>query len=304
MSLADVLDSVRRVIHKWVNTLTPLTENVNVGSSTLKVKSSHRFKKGDQVMIKNKEVYETGLIIKDIIDDTTISLETSVSNTWGADGLNTVLIKTVNEQFVNNIYIGDPDVIARYPAITVNGTSSTSEWMTLESTKERYELEITVLVQDSTQEAGYRFLLNLVDVVQKGLKRNIVPLINDYDIISLLENVSEGDSIIKLNSLDLLDNYRRLIIEDQYNFEETAIDRIYEDGTSVHLVTPLSNSYSSSGENAASVVIPHRFIHNSWPSSIDYGKIHKGELLKAGVIKWFAEEEEIQFYRRNEHFLK
>ena len=49
-----------------------------------------------------------------------------------------------------------------------------------------------------------------------------------------------------------------------------------------------------------SVAIPKRFIFNSWPMNIEYGKIHKGELLKASVIRWFGEEEEMQWLRRDE----
>ena len=48
------------------------------------------------------------------------------------------------------------------------------------------------------------------------------------------------------------------------------------------------------------IIVPSRFIFNSWPSNIEFGSIHKGELLKAARISWFAEEEEMQFWRRNE----
>jgi hypothetical protein len=53
-----------------------------------------------------------------------------------------------------------------------------------------------------------------------------------------------------------------------------------------------------------SIIIPHRFIFNSWPATIEYGKIHKGELLKASVIRWFAEEEEVQYLRKGEMKLR
>ena len=36
------------------------------------------------------------------------------------------------------------------------------------------------------------------------------------------------------------------------------------------------------------------------PNNIEFGSIHKGELLKAAKISWFAEEEEMQFWRRDE----
>jgi hypothetical protein len=54
----------------------------------------------------------------------------------------------------------------------------------------------------------------------------------------------------------------------------------------------------------STVIVPKRFIFNSWPSDVQYGTIHKGELLKAGKISWFAEEEELQHLRREEPRLR
>jgi hypothetical protein len=50
--------------------------------------------------------------------------------------------------------------------------------------------------------------------------------------------------------------------------------------------------------------VPTRHVFNSWPSDIQYGSIHKGELLKAAKISWFAEEEEQQFLRDEEPKLR
>lgn len=298
--MEDVLDSIRKTIFRWVNTSSPLSVNVSAGSTQLTVNNTYRFQKGDQVMIKDPFIYETGLVVDSIISSTVIQLTSRILNNWTVDQ-NATLIKTINEQFVQGIYVGDPDVIPRYPAITVNGTNRSSEWMTIESTKERYEVEISIYVKESTHEDGYRFLMNLTKIIQLGLKRNIIPLINDYDIISLYSDINVNDIIIKLNDRDTLGNYRRIIIEDEYNVQENWIDNIYtEDDVSVHLKNKICCNFAMAD---TSIVIPHRFIYNSWPAEIEYGKIHKGELMKAAVIKWFGEEEEMQFFRRNETLL-
>ena len=305
MAMEDVLDGVRRIVHKWVDTSSPLISDMAVGDSVIPTRASRRFQVNDQVMLRDASVYETGLIIESIDDDTNkITLDSSVLNNWTVSQ-NTQLIKTINEQFVQGIYIGDPDVIPRYPAITVNGVSRSSEWLTIESTKERYEIEIGVFIQESTHESGYRFLLNITDVIQKGLKRNIIPLINDYDIIPLVEDISEGDVTITIGDAEKVQDYKRIMIEDEDNFQENWILNVYASGnpsygTVVHLADPMCCSYKA-GET--SIVVPKRFIYNSWPATIEYGKIHKGELLKAAVIRWFAEEEEMQFLRRGEHQL-
>ena len=307
MAMEEVLDGVRRIIYKWVNTISPLTSSVSVGNINIPVEASRRFEEGDQVMIKNDLIAETGLIVESIPDDTTVVLSGGVLNNWEAAGNETVLIKTLNDLFIQGIYIGSPDVIARYPAITVNGTSRASEWLTLESSKERYEVEITVYVQAAMLEKGYRFLMKLTDIIQKGLKRNIIPLVNDYSVTSLVSDASQGDVNIQINnSTEDIGDYRRILLENEFNRQENWIDHIHDVDPSsnvayVHLADLLAFDFNA---DDTSVIIPRRFVFNSWPSEIDYGTIHKGELLKAAVIRWFAEEEEMQYFRRDELQLK
>lgn len=305
MATEEILDSVRRIVHKWVNTITPITNSINAGDREIEVRRSYRFESGDEVVLKDGEIYETNLVIEEILDERNIRLNREVTNDWTVEQ-NSQLLKTINNNFVRGIYIGDPEVISRYPAITVNGTSRSSEWMTLESTKEKYNIEIGVFVKASSHEQGYRFLLQITDIIQKGLKRNLIPLVNDYNIISLVENITSGDFTIHLNNVEKVRNDRRIIIEDDYNFQENWVTHIYDHNSSnsdgwVHLYNGM---WSDFDKDETSIIVPKRFVFNSWPSDIDYGYVHKGDLLKAAVIKWFAEEEEIQYLRRDEPLLK
>ena len=302
MAMEEILDSVRRIVFKWVNTTSRIVSDVTRGDTTICVKNASRFSIGDAIMLKNNEVYETGLVVSDVDNQSgTITVATSILNNWTvSDGA--VVIKTIYEQFVQGIYIGEPEVIPMFPAITVNGVSRNSQWLTLESTKERFEIEIGVLVKASTHEDGYRFLLNITDEIQAGLKRNIIPLVNDYDIISLTQNITAGDTTIWVDDRDKLNDYRRIIIEDEYESQENWVTYLYnstEDPTeqSAKLHSPVCWNFDST---ETSIIVPKRFVYNSWPADIQYGTIHKGELLKAATIRWFAEEEEMQWYRRDE----
>ncbi len=306
MAMEEVLDGVRRIVYKWVNTSTRIDIDVTRGDTVICVRNSRRFTVGDQVMLKNSTVYETGLIIS-AIDKVAnlITLSTSVLNDWTI-AENTVLIKTIDEQFVQGIYIGDPDVISRYPAITVNGVSRSSEWLTLESSKERYQIEVSVYVKASTHEDGYRFLLRMADEIQNGLKRNITPLISDYDITSLTQDIAVGDTTIYVGERDFFNNNRRIMIEDPFESHENWVTTWFteeEDPSQQGLRLKDCVPYAFSRLDTT-VVVPNRFIYNSWPDNIQYGSIHKGELLKAAKISWFAEEEEMQFLRRDEPRLR
>ena len=54
MAMQEILDSVRRIIHKWVNTITPLVSDISINDKTIFVQNVRRFLPGDQIMIKNK----------------------------------------------------------------------------------------------------------------------------------------------------------------------------------------------------------------------------------------------------------
>ena len=306
MAMEEVLDGVRKIVHKWVNTSTRIDLNVTRGDTVICVRNSRRFNVGEQVMLKNNTVYETGLIIAEIDKVANlITLSTPALNDW-TTAENTVLIKTINEQFVQGIYIGEPDVISRFPAITVNGVSRSAEWLTLESTKEKYQIEVTVYVKESTHEAGYRFLLAMTDEIQKGLKYNITPLISDYDFTSLTQDIAVGDNTIYVTNRSLFNNHRRVMIEDPYESHENWVTTWFtdEENPSQQALRLKDCVPYAFNKEDTTIVVPNRFIFNSWPDSIQYGTIHKGELLKAAKISWFADEEEQQFLRRDEPRLR
>jgi hypothetical protein len=293
MGMEEVIDSVRSIVSKWVNTSRPLTADADIGDDIISVTSSKRLKVNDQVMLRNALVYETGFLIEEIIDRYTIRLSRPVSSKdWTVDE-NTTLIKTINDMFVHAVYFGDPEVIPFYPAISVFGESRASEWLTLDSTSERYELQINVYVEDGSHEAGHRFLHKITDAIQFGLKKNIYPLVGDFETTALLADVASGDFIIKVSDSSIFTEGNRIFIEDDFNLQESFVREVLDSQT-VQLWQNICEEYNASD---SLVIVPTRFIYNSWPATIDYGKIHKGSLLQASTISWFANEEEMQLAR-------
>jgi len=80
-------------------------------------------------------------------------------------------------------------------------------------------------------------------------------------------------------------------IEDPWRVQGFVVVSIVDDET-VQVNTPVC--YDFTVANNSQVIRVNRFFFNSWPASIDYGKIFKGTMLKAASIDWFAWEEEIQ----------
>jgi hypothetical protein len=309
----DIIDALRRIVSRWVETITPITENVYVGDTVLTVNSTLRFLAGDEVMIEGPLEGEPYLIIDEILDDTTLSLATPVANEWLVSG-GPALRKLINGMFIEGIYVGDPEVIPQYPAITINGTTIESEWMTLDSVEEHFDVELNIYVEESTQEAGYRFLLKMIKAIREGLKRNLYPLINDYETTALKADVIRGDTIIKVQDptifkTGLTDETvpypwladSRVFIEDRWKSEESRVRYIY--GTDTIQILPRACQNFRVVDDTI-LIRPQRFIFNSWPQSTDIGKASKGTLLQAASIRWFAKEEQPRNFLNNDPHLK
>ena len=295
-----IIDSVRRIVSKWVNTSSPLIEDLSLGSRTIKIKCTKRFRVNDEVMIGNPLSYETGLHVDEIIDENTLRLSSvTLAKDWTVNE-NAVLLKTINEMFVQGVYFGDPEVIPEFPAITVFGTDRTSEWLTLDSTSERYELQINIYVLESTHEFGHRFLLQMADVIQLGLKKNIYPLVGDHEVTALKADIVACDKFIKVTDASIFSEGNRVIVEDSCMMQEAFVQAVIDHET-LALYQGISDNYA---KDDTIVIAPERFVYNSWPASIDFGKVHKGDLLQAATISWFAEEEELQNMRKQDPQLK
>lgn len=291
----DILDSLRRIIGRWTITTTTLTKTAAAGDVLLKVDNTIRFHDGDEIILRdveeNTEPLPGILVIDRVIDQNTLLLTTPLQIAWPLS-VTPSIFKTIKGQYVKAIHIGEPSVIEQFPAITVNGTTRASEWMTTRGTKERYNIEIGVFVEDATMEDGYRFLLRLTDLIQDGLKKNIYPLVNDYEMVALTADMEANDLVVKVADSSIFCNDQRILIEDKYHSLETMVTKII-DGTTIQVYSGANYKFLIS--NNAVAISPKRFIYNSWPAEINYGKIHKGTLLKAAVINYFAEEYEIQF---------
>jgi hypothetical protein len=292
MSMEEVLDSVRRMITRWTVTNSPLVADAAAGDIVINVNATTRFKEGDEVMIRTPLSAETPLYIDSVIDTTHIQLTTPIQINWAvSDGA--ILEKTFYQKFIQNVYLGEPENIPKFPAITIKADTSNSEWLTLRSTKEAYNLSIGVYVQSSNQEDTYRYLLRVTDTIQWGLKHHIFPLVGPYTTTAVTADIDAGDIYVKVadSSIFDVDQKHRAILEDPYNSEDMMVLEI-PDSTTVKLSKTICFDYlTSSGTKLINVT---RFIYNSWPSDIEYGTIFKGTLLKAATISWFAWEEEIQ----------
>lgn len=293
-AMEEVLDGVKLIVNHWTVTKSPMAyASSSAGDTVISVNSTKRFLVGDEFMIRtpgNKA--EIGLRVKKILDSNHIELVSPLKNSWSLSE-NPIIQRTFFDQCVQGVYLGEPDPIPRYPAVTITASNKASEWLTLDSTKETFNLKIAVYTEAATQENGYRAMIRLADIIEKGLKSNFFPLIGPYNVFSVTQDIQPGDEYIKISDTSSFDKhlYPRLLLEDNYKAEEFILDKVIDSET-IKLARPVCYEYLVA--DYSKIINPQRFIYNSWPTSTQYGTVFKGTMLKAGVIDWFAWEENIQ----------
>lgn len=290
----EVLEGVRRVVARWATTSTPLIANVSQGDTTISVQSTIRFRVGDEIAILDPETSkgESFLYVAAIVDRKTLRLTTPVlaRESYGpAQG--SLVVKTWKGRFIQGIYFGDPDVIPMYPAITIMGEDKNSTWLALRTTKEAYKINISVLVEDDNTEDSYRFMLRITKAIERGLKKNIFPLIGPYITTNVTADVQVGDDFIKVSDTSELYAGQFLILENPYYAEGLVLSEVLDYET-IQVCVPSANQYLISDD--AKIIGITRWFYNSWPQDINYGFKHKGSLLHASQINWFAWETEQQ----------
>jgi hypothetical protein len=288
-SIENIVDSIRRIIARWTATKSPLLTSVSIGDTILNIDASKRFNIGDEIMIRNPLTAETPLYVKSIPNNYSIELTTPSQFHWNI-AEDPIIEKTFYQMFIQGIYFGDPDNIPAYPAITVRAMDESSEWLTIDSTKEIYNLEISVYVQDSNQESAERFLINTTNTIKNALKSNIYPLVLPYDSIALTANIVDGDEYIKVADTSKFVFNSRIWIEDKFKVLERRVMEVV-DATTLKVAPYICFDFTASDTQIYNLT---RFIFNSWPSQISYGKIYKGTMLKSSTISWFAWEERIE----------
>jgi len=289
--MLDILESVKQIINRWVNTQIPITSNVSSGDTIIEVRNSQRFLKGDEVMIRsstNAELPQN--YIEEIIDDTHIKLVNPVL--YSRDISESVILqKTYDTQVLNGIYFGEPENVPTFPAICIKATTTDSDWFTIDSTKEIYNIDVNVYTKAATQEKGYKAHIRLAENIRYGLKRNIYPLVGPYKTTTVIADIVPGDSFIKIADSSILFAGERINIEGEYTRCETFVNKIIDINT-IRISPAALCSFFAASEHPV-VIAPERYIFNSWPKNTTYGEVYKGTLLKAARINWFAWEEVI-----------
>ena len=289
-----LLNTLRKLIDRQVANTQTLRQSAQVGDTMLYLQNAKFFEACEKIAV-YRDGEEDGELhtIKRVISWNQIELEVPLSEAYTT--ANTRVTKTIEGDWVRGVYIGDPQVIPRYPAITIAPSSRSSEWLTIESTSERHELEISIYTEYSYQEKSIQINLELTKLIERGLYFSFYPLVERYCTTFLTEDVDRNDTIIRVDDDNLNRQFVWFFIESDQHTRPTK-PKEYRDNGVIELTMPIGENFSAGDE----VIFPGRHFYDSRPESTNFGTAEKGTLLYASRINYFAIEERL---RPNPYYL-
>lgn len=287
--MLELLRSLKKIIERKVVNIQTIRSNLSVGDTTIPVKSAKRFEPCSEIVI-YRDGEEDGELhtIDSIVDYRTITVTEPVLENYSTS--NTKVQNLINgNNWIRGVYIGDPPVIPRYPAITIYGNSRSSEWLTLESTSEKYDVSISVYIEAAFYDKGFEYVLNLTKAIERTLYFNMYPLTNPFYTTVLTNDVSDTDTVIRVED-DTLNQLIAWFFIENDKYTKHAKPKCYLGNGVIELVAPIGVPFSAGDE----VIFPGRHFYECRPQSTEYGNIVKNSLLWGSRISYFATEEALR----------
>jgi hypothetical protein len=287
----ELQKAIKKVIERYIVNMTPVTSALSIGDTTIPLESSRRYSCGDLVVVYHKSAMTQkgeGEVhtISDIPDNDNIIIDNALISNYPL--ANTYVEKMVGGTFLEAIYLGDPEVIPQYPAITIDAKGKSNSWMTLESVAEEYSIDISVYVEADQFETQYELMHRYTKAIENSLFRSFYPLVQPFDQTTLVEAVEPADRIIRIADEDMLicGNSGWFWLE---SYDYLRANRPIESlGNGIYELTQPVSRHFDVGDL---VIRPRRHFFNTLPAQIQYGTVSKGTTLKSSKISYIAQEE-------------
>jgi len=291
--MLGVIKSLRDTIIRYGLSSQSITEDALIGTKTVKVPMSRKFFDGETIVIRNDTIGEIR-VIDQVVDETTILLTENFVRTWTTTE-GSVIQKAPGGQYIKRIYLGDPDVIPDFPSITITADNRDEEWWTIGSTTVKWNCTVTCLFEDDGLENSYEGMLELTKTVEDALWANRKPVFGKITESDLTVDLLGGANSMTVSSTDKMLPLHQAIIED-YAYTQYIEIRSVIDSNNITFSQNVVEDYLVS--RGAKIIVPSRWTMWTKPGGTTYGYVHKGTLLKASQISYFAQEEIVRLNTR------
>lgn len=284
-------EAIKKIVGRYIVGTMPLIADVSVGDTEIYIASTRRYYCNDQIALYDGSTFEGEIFtITNIPDKHTLQLHKPAITTYQAevDQIQKLLsFETNNEKTMTSIYLGDPSIIPQFPAITIDAKSRNSEWLTLESIKQTYDIDITVYTAGNDYEFEYKLMHHFTKAIETALFRSFYPLVEPYDYALLTSDANDDDTLITVDNPDPLICIGGWVWLESYDYlRYNQIDE-YLGNNVFKLRFPTGRPFSIGDK----VIRPRRHFFNTMPKSTQYGTVNKGGFIKAGRIQYTASEE-------------
>lgn len=293
MDTLAIQKAIRKVISRYIVNEREVTAAASEGETELSLVSSRRFVIGDKFALIDLATGDAEILeVCTVPDKQTVTTTSAFLGNYPITSEGSVVRKILGyesgiEAFIQGIYLGDPEVISHYPAITIDAKSRSSEWFTLESTKESYTIDISVYVKTTDYEASYELMHRYTHAIEQALFRQMYPLIDPFTSTTLAQAVEPDDILIQVTEDETFKCSGNWVWFESVDYLRFNRFTAYLGNGVYRLIRPVGQSFAVGDL----VITPRRWVFNMVPPSTEFGTVNKGTMLKAARISSTWEEE-------------
>jgi hypothetical protein len=193
---------------------------------------------------------------------------------------------------LKRVHIGDLRLNPDFPMVTIEPTSESNDWITLQATTHEHRLAIRVYVQQDNFETTNILLAKYAKQVREILIDHIHPLV-DYVQYALLSDLLVGQTVATISSTSLFQPNTVVFLRDakpRPNAQEDLVKAILGP-TQIELATPAKYDYLTARQ--AQLFLVNRYFYDTRVSDITYGFVpgQGGSLLKGAELSLYMKEE-------------
>ena len=286
--MLQILTAIKTTIERFILQTQALTLPAMKGATSINVESARRFSKGDYIIVESSDDSTSGEIacIADKPDNQTLVLSDPLQASYEAT---TGRIKKAIgwegcDPTAPTIYLGEPDVIDDFPAITISADSRDFEWLTIGTVSYNYAIDITVFAERKDREAGYKQMLHYVQAIESGLFRTLYPLVEPYHQATISEPIEAGDVTVQTTDVSQSLCGSWVFLESVDALIPNRIRQYHGNGI-YELVNPVAIDFDEDSK----LIAPGRHVYSTMPAATDYATANDGTIHVA-TIRYHARE--------------
>lgn len=195
-----ILNAIKNVIEQYVDGRVSITLDVPIGESAIVVQYATEYRKGEDIVLRTDDKAELHRVLctDEVEGNHVIFLCNPLTSPFPAS--DSWVQKIHNGQILNTVYVGTPDHIAEYPAISVEMGSMYREPLTIESVTDTYTINVSVWADATSRTDAYETVLQLTDKCEYAIFKELYPLCEPYVLTLLTDDVAPTDTVIHVDS--------------------------------------------------------------------------------------------------------